>query len=123
MGSSIPLPALSVNPPTPQPNMLDQYSRLMQIKQQQQNAPLQQQAAQQQVQSGAIDLQEKQQQQKNQQAVTKAMTDWDGKDYNQLYPAILKNGGDAQAVIGLKTSVLKQQADIARQQSRKLRLN
>jgi len=113
MGSSIPLPALSVNPPTPQPNMLDQYSRLMQIKQQQQNAPLQQQAAQQQVQSGAIDLQEKQQQQKNQQAVTKAMTDWDGKDYNQLYPAILKNGGDAQAVIGLKTSVLKQQADIA----------
>lgn len=118
--ASIPLPALDVRPPAQQPNLLDQYGKLMQLQQmqqqgqtQQQEAPLRMQALQQQVQGGAIDVQQKQQAQQDQQAVTKAMTDWDGKDYNDIYPLVLKNGGSAQAVIGLKQHVLQQQTQVA----------
>lgn len=65
---SIPLPALSVQTPQPQQsNPLQQYAQLMQLRQQQQNAPLQQQALQQQVQNGALEGQQKQLQLQNAQ--------------------------------------------------------
>ena len=49
-------PALDIKPPQPQENPLDQYSRLLQIKNAQAMAPLQQQIAQQQVQEGQQNL-------------------------------------------------------------------
>ena len=49
-------PALDIKPPQPQENPLDQYSRLLQIKNAQAMAPLQQQLAQQQVQEGQQNL-------------------------------------------------------------------
>lgn len=109
---SIPLPALSIKPPQ-QTDPLEQYGRLMQLQHQAQAAPLQQQALQQQVQTGQVDLQQKQQQLKDQQAATSALSEWDGKDFNQLYPLITKHGGSAQAVFSLKKNVLDQQTQIA----------
>jgi hypothetical protein len=52
----IPLAALAINPPTPQANLLDQYSKVAQLKQMQQEAPLRQQALQQNVQSGQQEI-------------------------------------------------------------------
>src|ERR1700733_8389120 len=117
---SIPLPALDLNKPAASPDVLEQYGRLMQLQnsqrqsqQAQQMAPLQLQQAQQNVQTGAVELQQKQQQQKDQQAMTSAMQSWDGKDYNQIIPLVVKNGGSAQAVMGLKKNILDQQTQIA----------
>jgi hypothetical protein len=107
--ASIPLPALDVRPPQQQADPLEQYGRLMQLRNMQQNQPLQTQALQQQVQSGQLGIQQQQQQLKDQQAMTAAMQSWDGKDYNQILPLVLKNGGSAQAVMGLKQKILEQQ--------------
>lgn len=74
-----------------------------------QNAPLQNQALQQNVQAGALDVQQKQQQLADQKAMTAAMQQWDGKDYNDLVPLVTKNGGSAQAVLGLKAKIQEQQ--------------
>lgn len=117
---SIPLPALDLKQPASQPDVLEQYGRLMQLQnaqrqsqQAQQEAPLRMQALQQGVDTGAVELQQKQQQQKDQQATTAAMQSWDGKDINDIYPLIIKNGGSGQAVLGLKKNVLDQQTQIA----------
>lgn len=117
--ATIPLVALDAKPPA-NPDVLENYGKLMAIQgQQQQNqqrqamAPLQQQEVQQSVQTGAVDLQQKQQQLADQKAITAAMGEWDGKDYNNIYPLILKNGGSGTAVMGLKKSVLDQQQAIA----------
>lgn len=112
-GVSIPLPALGVNPPAPQQNSLDQYARLLQLKNQMAEQPLRNQALQQQVQEGGVDLQQKQQQLTDQKALTSAMQSWDGKDYNDLIPLIVKNGGSAQAVMGLKSKLLEQQTALS----------
>lgn len=109
---SIPLPALDIKP-VQQQDPIEQYSRLLQLKQMQTNAPLQTQALQQQVQSGGLEVQQKQQQLKDQQAMTSAMQNWDGKDYNDLVPLVMKHGGSAQAVMGLKKSILDQQTQVA----------
>lgn len=54
------------------------------------------------------------QQMKDQQAATKAMQEWDGKDLNQLPSLILKNGGSAQAVIGAKQQLLSYQTSLTK---------
>lgn len=115
----MPLPALDVKTPQ-QPDLLDKYSQLLQLKNaqrqgqmQQQEAPLRLQQLQQGVQSGGIQLQQQQQALKDQQATTAAMQSWDGKDINELYPLVLKNGGSSTAVLGLKAKVLDQQKTIA----------
>jgi hypothetical protein len=77
--------------------------------QNQQLRPLQLQAAQNESQSSGIDLQQKQQQLSDQKAMTTAMTQWDGKDVNDLIPLVMKNGASANAVMGLKQKVLEQQ--------------
>jgi hypothetical protein len=110
---SIPLPALDLQRPIPQADPLEQYGRLMQLRNQQQMAPLQMQQAQQQVQTGGLELQQKQQQLTDQKAMTSAMQDWDGKDYNSIIPLVVKNGGSAQAVMGLKKNILDQQTQIS----------
>lgn len=73
--ASIPLPALEIKAP-PTPDVLGNLGRILQIKQMQQIAPLQQQEAQQSVQSGALDIQQKQIALKDQQAMQKAMQEW-----------------------------------------------
>lgn len=112
---SIPLPALDIKTPQ-QPDLLEKYGQLMQLKNaqqqsalQQQEAPLRLQQLQQGVQQGAGQLQIQQQAIKDQQAQTTAMQQWDGKQIDELYPLILKNGGSAEAVMGLKQKVLAQQ--------------
>lgn len=114
--ASIPLPALDLKPPPAPPDQLDQYGRLMQLQQmrqqnqmEQQEAPLRMQQLQQGVQSGAMQNQVQQQQLNDQQAMTKAMQSWDGKDVNDLVPLVIKNGASANAVMGLKSKVLAQQ--------------
>jgi hypothetical protein len=113
--ATIPLVALSSKTPE-QPDMLQKYGQLMQLKNmqqqsqmQQQEAPLRMQQLQQGVQSGGLQLQQQQQAQKDQQATSAAMQGWNGKDINELYPLILKNGGSSTAVMGMKDQVLKQQ--------------
>ena len=111
--ASIPLPALHVNVPAPAPDPLEQYSRLAAIQQQQQMRPLQLQEAQNQVQAGQLENQKALQAQKDQQGLTSAMQGWDGKDYNDIFSAAVKNGVSAQSIIGLKSKVLEQQQSIA----------
>lgn len=118
--ASIPLPALHTAPIQQPQSPLETMAQLMGIKNAQQEqaqrqamAPLQQQQAQQQVQSGQLELQQQQQQMKDQQAMTSAMQQWDGKDYNDIIPLVTKNGGSAQAVMGLKQKVLAQQQAVS----------
>lgn len=110
---SIPLPALDLKQPAAPPDVLQQYGRLMQLQNAQQNSPLEHQQLQQSVQEGQLGIQQKQQQIKDQQAMTSAMQNWDGKDYNDIIPLVVKNGGSAQAVMGLKKNILDQQTQIA----------
>ena len=110
---SISLPALHINPPQAPENPLDQVGRLLQLRQAMQNGPLQTQALQQQVQTGQLENQQKRTALQDQQAVTKALQSWDGKDYNQLAPLILKNGGSGQAVLGLKQKAAEYQSTVA----------
>lgn len=119
MGSLMALPALDVKTPQ-QPDILQKYGQLQQLRAMQQEqqqraamAPLQQQEAQQSIQSGQLGIQQQQQALKDQQAVTAAMQQWDGKDLNDLAPLVLKNGGSGQAVIGLKQKQLDIQAKAA----------
>jgi hypothetical protein len=106
--ATIPLPALDLRPPAPAANPLEQYGQALQLKNLMQNAPLQTQAMQQQVQAGALDVQQKQQALKDQQAMTAGMQQWDGKDYNDLPALVLKSGGSATAVFGLKQKINEQ---------------
>lgn len=122
MGSLSALPALDVKTPQ-QPNLLDQFSQLQQLKGNQQAmqqraalAPLQQEAAQQNVQTGQLDIQQKQQQLKNQQALTQAYQTWDGRSYEDLAHLALKAGatGDAiQAIQQHGLALRKTASDIA----------
>lgn len=114
--ATIPLPALDVRPPQQQPSPLEQYGQLMAIR----NAQQEQQMRQQQMQTGAIQqqgaqvqLQQQQQALSDQKAMTAAMQNWDGKDYNDILPLVIKNGGSANAVIGLKSKILEQQQSIS----------
>lgn len=109
----VPLAALAVQPPQQPQNVLQQAGQAAQLKDLIQNAPLRQQAEQQQVQAGGLELQQKQQQLKDQQAQTKALQDWDGKDVHDLPGLLLKNGGSAQAVFGMKNQLIQQQKNLA----------
>ena len=72
----------------------------------------QRQAAQeQQLRSGQIQIQ--QQQIKDQQAMTAAMQEWDGKSINDLPGLVIKHGASANAVLGLKNSIIDQQTKLA----------
>lgn len=116
MGSNIPLPALSIQPPAQQPNMLENLMRLQQLKQSQAMMPGQLQQQQQQVQAGQLENQQRQQQLKDQQAHTAAMNQWDVKsDPNgeTLPQLILKNGGSGDAAMSLKKGILAQKEQIS----------
>ncbi len=110
--SSIPLPALDLKPPQPQPGPMEMYGNLMRLKAMQEQvaeAPLRQQALQNQVQAGGLQVQQQQQALMDQKAMTPAMQQWDGKDMNALALLILKNGGSGMAVMSLKQKQLAMQ--------------
>jgi hypothetical protein len=104
---SIPLPALHLNPVQVPQVEAGQIGQLLALKNQLANAPLQHQALQQQVQAGQLENQQRQTQLNDQQAMTKAMQSWDGKSLDDLTPLVVKNGGSAQAVMGLKAKALE----------------
>lgn len=111
--SSIPLPALGIHQ---QESPLDQYARALQIRNMQQQGQLlpgQLQMQQQQIQASQQENQMRQQQLSDQQAMTKAMQEWDGKDFSQLPGLVMKHGASAQTVLGLRSSIVKQQTDLA----------
>lgn len=118
--ASIPsLPALQVR--TPQPDdLLQKYSQLQalrnqsqQLQMQQQEAPLRMQQLQQGADQGAIQLQQAQQGQLDQQALTKAYTEYDPKDPSQLPKLIIKNGGSGAAAQAVQQKLLDQQKSYA----------
>jgi hypothetical protein len=118
---TIPLPALDIKTPQ-QPDLLQKYSNLQQLRasqqqlaMQRQEAPLRMQSLQQQTQLGAGQVQQQQIQLNDQKAMTAAMQSWDGKDYTQLPALVIKNGGSATAVMGLKQKILDQQTAISTQ--------
>lgn len=100
------LPVTPYNPPQQQ-NPLEMLAGVQSIKNQQQ-------------QGQAITLENQQRQiaLNDQKAMTSAMHEWDGSNYDSLIPLVVKNGGSANAVIGLKQKLLEQQktkSDIAAQ--------
>src|ERR1035437_6518022 len=74
--ATIPLPALDIKPQGAPPDLLGEYGKLMQIKQQQAMAPLQQQLAQQQIQGGQLDLESKQRAAADAKAMQATMEQW-----------------------------------------------
>ena len=101
--------------PIEQPDVLNNFAKLQairgqqeQMREQQQAAPFQQQQLEQQTQGGALQLQQQQQALKDQQAMTAAMHQWDGKSLDDLPSLVLKNGGSSTAVMGLKQQALAQ---------------
>lgn len=94
--SSIPLPALGVKPPE-QPDLLQKYGQMVQLK----SLGQQQQIQQQEIQKNQADLNDR-------DAMTKAMQSWDGKDPQQLIQNVIKNKGSANAAMGLQQKILAQ---------------
>src|ERR1700746_654584 len=115
--SSIPLVALMGNSsthPTPfippvelQRQRMDMLAQQQQMEQSAQLQPSRVAVAQQTAQQGALDLADR-------QAITQAMKQWDGKDINDLPGLVLKANGSANAVLGLKSNIVKYQTDLAK---------
>jgi hypothetical protein len=105
--SSIPLPALSIKPPE---NPLDQYAKALSVKSMLQG----QQLKQQQITGAQLENQNTQQAITDRTAMTKSMTEWDGKDMNDLPAIVLKNGGSANAVFGVRKQLLDQKQTLSK---------
>lgn len=114
--ATIPLPALHLNPPAEQPNVLDQYARLQQLANMQQNAPLQRQALQQSVQEGQLEIQQKQQQLQDSQTLRSISTDPSliqkdvngkptGYDFEGYFNKAAQSGVSPQTLAGLQKSM------------------
>lgn len=104
---SIPLPALDIKPAE---DPLTQYAKALSVSnmiQGQKTTALQQTALGQENQQRQIALQD-------QQAMTAAMHEWDGKSYDDLIPLVVKHGASSTAVIGLKGKVLEQQQTLSK---------
>jgi hypothetical protein len=106
--SSIPLPALDLKYQQ-QPSVLDQVNHVMALRSLMQGQQIQQaqlQGEQQKNEMGALQL-------RDQKAMTAAMQSWDGNDFNDLPGLVLKNGGSANAVMGLKNQLVDYQQKLA----------
>jgi hypothetical protein len=75
--------------------------------------PGQLQEQQQNIQQNQNQLEIQKRQLADQDAMTKAMQEWDPKDINSLPSLVQKHGGSAQAVISMKTGLVKLQQDTA----------
>lgn len=99
MGSSIPLPALAIQPP---PNPVDQYAKMAQLKgllqqeqTQQQMAPYQVQQAQTSAQAGELDLQQKQLMLTSQKAMMDSIANG---DLNKYFDSSAQGSGSGSPV-------------------------
>src|SRR5438270_13651502 len=108
MGANIPLPALSVRPPEQGPSPMANLAQLLQVKSLQNSQQLQQQ----QIQAGTLENQQREQALNDQQAITKAMTEWGGKNLDELPGLVLKHGGSGQTVIGLRDKLVEQKKNL-----------
>src|SRR5437773_7786626 len=90
----IPLPALLVKPPE-QPDAVGGLQRILAIKSLLGHQKMQD-----------VELQQAQQGQRDQQATTKALQDWDGKNPNDLPHLILQNGGSSNAVLSAQSKLI-----------------
>lgn len=111
--ASIPLPALHIQPPADPTESIGRMVMLKQALQQQQLFPGQLQAQQESLTAARLANQENQIKLNDQQAMTKAMQEWDGKDINALPNLVVKHGASAQAVMGLKNSIIDQQTKLS----------
>lgn len=127
--ASIPLPALDVHPPQPAPDPMAQYGRLLQLRTMMQEEPLRQQALQQGIQSGQLDIQQKQIALKDQQAMSAAMKEWSqqaqpsgegqsssassGPSYDDLIRLAEKNGASFNAIKGIQQYAMDMKAKAA----------
>lgn len=110
--ASIPLVATTIRP-IEQPDALQNFTRLQQLRglqqevqQRAQAAPYQQQILQQQAEAGQLENQQRQIAMKDQQAMTQAMQQWDGKSLDELPTLMIKHGASANAVMGMKQQIL-----------------
>lgn len=110
--AGIPLPALDVRAPQ-QPDLMQNMGNLMALKNAQQQmqlrqqlAPYQLQDAQNQAQLSALNTQKAQADLNDRNAMTKALNQWDGKDYGSLAHLALQNGASGPAVMGIQQQAL-----------------
>ena len=89
-------PALMIRPPE---SPLKQFAEAQQIK-----------SGMQQQQMTALQIQQEQQQLKDRAALTQAMTQWDGKNYQELPMLVLKSGGSGTAAMQMGQQVLAMRA-------------
>lgn len=123
---SIPLLASTIRP-VEQPDVLQNYGRLQQLRGMQQDqqqqaaeAPYRQQILQQQAATGQIGLEQQQQAQKDMQASTAAFDKWDGKSYDDLAKGVVANGGSYAAAQKVQDAGLKLRSDAAKLQGEAL---
>jgi hypothetical protein len=111
--SSIPLPALDIRGPQQQSDPVEQYARLLQLKNQMQNQPLQNQALQQQVQGGGLQLQQQQQALKDQQGIASWYKNIDTSDPDAFNPtkvgkALANSGVSGTGILNVQGKLLDQ---------------
>ncbi len=109
MGSP-PLAALQVRAPDQQPGPLDNYGKMLTLQSLLQGQQLQKA----QIQGAQQENQIRGQQLTDQQALTKSMQSWDGKSFDDLPGLVLKNGGSAQAVFGLRDQLVTQKTALTK---------
>lgn len=101
---AIQLPALDIQPPQQQPGAMDYYTKAVQLKSLLGNQQLQQG----QMQLQQLEIKRQQDAEKDSKALTDSMQQWDGK-WETLPGLVMKNGGSATAVMGVKKAAIEQQ--------------
>lgn len=116
---SIPLVALAVRP-QPYQDPIANQQRLMSLRalgqsteQQAALAPGVQQLQQQAIQTGQVDIEKQKRALADQDALTKAMQQWDGKDYTQIPALVMKNGGSFNAISSATQNIISQREKAA----------
>lgn len=113
--ASIPLPALDTRPPQ-SPDPMASYGRALSLRDLIQKSQMNQQN----MQANQQEMQIRQQQIADQTAMTAAMKDWDGKDYDALAKSVLQHNGSANAATQIQQhglTIKKTVSDIAKQDS------
>lgn len=106
--SSIPLPALDVNPPQAQPGPLDQYGQLVKLKSMLAGGQLQQQ----QLQAAQMENEERKSDLEDQKKFRQAFVDSNG-NLEQAIAAVAKKGVSPKLLIGAKSALVEQQKKTA----------
>lgn len=110
--NSQPLVALGIRSNYDAPDLIGNQVKLSALAGQRQNQQIQAQQAPLVTQQLQQENQMRDQQLKDQQAQTRAMQQWDGKDFGKIPELFLKNGGSGASAMALKSAILKQQQEI-----------